>query len=99
MSSPSQEIEQTVFRELHRCRDGQLDRDALLEALRPTQEQLRDLQEEGLKRGQTGPFCRDLLNPWPAFWTFCLGFLETKTLGSFESAEGPAICPLSGRTW
>lgn len=64
------QIEQAVFREWHRFRDGQIDRAGLLEALNPIQVRMRELLEEGLKRSQSEGFCRDLLKLWPALWTF-----------------------------
>jgi len=64
------EIEQAVFREWHRFREGQIDRAVLLEALKPIQVRMRELLEEGLKRSQSEGFSRDLLKLWPALWTF-----------------------------
>lgn len=64
------EIEQAVFREWHRFREGQIDRAVLLEGLKPTQARMRTLLEEGLGLSQSEGFCRDLLKLWPALWTF-----------------------------
>lgn len=63
-------IEQDVFQEWHRFRDGPIDRVALLEALKPTQDKMRKLLEEGLNHGTSEGFCRELLALWPALWAF-----------------------------
>lgn len=84
-------IEQAVFREWYRFRDGQIDRAGLLEALKPIQEQMRTLLEEGLKRGATAGFCRDLLNLWPALWTFAEREGVEPTNNAAEQALRPVV--------
>jgi transposase len=85
------ELEEAVFREWHRFRDGQMDRAALLEALKPTREQLRGLLEEGLKRGQSKGFCRDLFSVWSALWTFAERDGVEPTNNAAEQALRPVV--------
>jgi transposase len=85
------EIEQAVFREWYRFREGLIDRPALLVALKPTQDKLRALLEEGLKRGQTEGFCRDLLSLWPALWTFAEREGVEPTNNAAEQALRPVV--------
>lgn len=85
------QIEQAVFREWHRFRDGQIDRAGLLEALNPTQVRMRELLEEGLKRSQSEGFCRDLLKLWPALWTFAEREGVEPTNNAAEQALRPVV--------
>jgi len=84
-------VEQAVFREWYRFRGGQIDRAGLLEALKPTQETTRRLLEEGLRHGATAGFCRDLLNLWPALWTFAARDGVEPTNNAAEQALRPVV--------
>ncbi len=84
-------LEHEVFQEWHRFRNGQIDRAALLAALKPTQDQLRKLLEEGLKSGVSGGFCQELLPLWPALWTFAEREGVEPTNNGTEQALRPAV--------
>lgn len=85
------EIEHEVFKEWYRYREGQTDRPALLEALKPIQARMRSLLEEGLKRGQSEGFCRELLPLWPALWTFAEREGVEPTNNATEQVQRPAV--------
>jgi transposase len=85
------EVEREVFREWHRFREGQLDRAALLVALKPIQDKLSTLLEEGLERGQSEGFCRDLLGLWPALWAFAEREGVEPTNNAAEQALRPVV--------
>ena len=84
-------IEREVFKEWYRFREGQIDRPALLVALKPTQDKMRTLLEAGLKWGQTEGFCRDLLSLWPALWTFTEREGVEPTNNAAERALRPVV--------
>ncbi len=85
------EIEQVVFREWYLYRDGRLDRESLLEALAPTQGQMRELLTEGLKLPVAEGFCQDLLRLWPALWAFAEREGVEPTNNAAERALRPAV--------
>lgn len=85
------EIEQAVFREWHRFRDGQIDRAGLLEGLKPIQARMRTLLEEGLKASQSEGFSRDLLKLWPTLWTFAEREGVEPTNNAAEQALRPVV--------
>ncbi len=84
-------LEHDVFEEWQRFRAGQIDRAGLLEALRPTQDKLRKLLEEGLGSGVSGGFCQELLSVWPALWTFAEREGVEPTNNRTEQALRPAV--------
>ena len=85
------EVEREVFKQWYRFREGRIDRAALLVALQPTQDKMRTLLEEGLKRGQSEGFCRDLISLWPALWTFAEREGVEPTNNAAEQALRPVV--------
>jgi transposase len=61
-----------LFAAWHRFRDGTLDRAGLLAAMRPVQEALEAVVDDGLACGdpKAVTLCRALDRLWPALWTF-----------------------------
>ena len=83
-----------VFATWHRFRNGALDRDGLQQAMAPIQAEVRRLVEDGrdaLPWEQARGFCRDLLNSWPALWTFVAVAGVEPTNNAAERALRPAV--------
>jgi transposase len=77
----------------HRFKNGELDRAGLQTAMQPVQTQLRQLLKEGraLPLHKVRAFCDDLLDLWPALWTFLAVEGVEPTNNAAERALRPAV--------
>jgi transposase len=83
-----------LFATWHRFRTGELDRAQLRVEMEPIQAELRRLVETGrdeLPWEKVRGFCRDLLNTWPALWTFVEVAGVEPTNNAAERALRPAV--------
>ncbi len=83
-----------LFATWHRFRAGALDRAQLREEMEPIQAERRRLVEQGrdeLPWEKVRGFCRDLLNTWPALWTFVDVVGVEPTNNAAERALRPAV--------
>lgn len=83
-----------LFATWHRFRAGELDRAQLRVEMEPIQAELRRLVEQGrdeLPWEKVRGFCRDLLNTWPALWTFVAVAGVEPTNNAAERALRPAV--------
>jgi transposase len=83
-----------VFAAWYRFRDGAIDRAALLTELAPLQAEFRDALEDGLDPPHAvvaGALCGNLLDAWPALWTFAHVDGVEPTNNAAERALRPAV--------
>lgn len=83
-----------IFAAWHRFRDGAVDRPTLLVELAPLQAELRQALEDGLDPPHAvvaGALCGNLLDSWPALWTFAHVDGVEPTNNAAERALRPAV--------
>lgn len=88
------DITTRIFAAWHRFRDGAIDRSALLLELAPRQAELRDALDDGLDPPHAvvaGALCGNLLDSWPALWTFAHVDGVEPTNNAAERALRPAV--------
>jgi transposase len=88
------DITTRLFAVWYRFRAAAIDRPALLVALAPLQAELRDALEDGLDLPHAvvaGPLCGNLLDSWPALWTFAHVDGVEPTNNAAERALRPAV--------
>jgi transposase len=88
------EITVRVFDAWGRCKAGALDRPTLLAELAPLQADLRQALEDGLDPPHAvvaGALCGNLLDCWPALWTFAHVAGVEPTNNAAERALRPAV--------
>jgi transposase len=83
-----------IFDVWHRFQDTAIDRPTLLEELAPLQTELHQTLEDGLKPPHAviaGALCGNLLDGWPALWTFAHVAGVEPTNNAAERALRPAV--------
>lgn len=83
-----------IFASWYRLRAGTMDRPTLLLELAPLQAELRQALEDGLKPPHAvvaGALCGNLLDSWPALWTFAHVAGVEPTNNAAERALRPAV--------
>lgn len=88
------DITTRIFAVWYRVRAAAIDRPALLAALVPLQAELRDALEDGLDPPHAvvaGPLRGNLLDSWPALWTFAHTDGVEPTNNAAERALRPAV--------
>jgi transposase len=88
------DITTRIFAVWYRFRAATIDRPALLAELAPLQAELRDALEDGLDPPHAvvaGPLCGNLLDSWPALWTFAHVDGVEPTNNAAERALRPAV--------
>jgi transposase len=88
------DITTRIFAAWYRFRAAAIDRAALLVELAPLQAELRDALEDGLDPPHAvvaGPLCGNLLDSWPALWTFAHVEGVEPTNNAAERALRPAV--------
>jgi transposase len=83
-----------IFAAWYRFRTAAIDRPTLLVALAPLQAELRDALEDGLDPPHAvvaGALCGNLLDSWPALWTFAHVAGVEPTNNAAERALRPAV--------
>jgi len=88
------DITTRIFAAWHRFRAGAIDRPALLVELAPLQTELEDALETGLDPPHAvvaGALCGNLLDSWPALWTFAHVDGVEPTNNAAERALRPAV--------
>ena len=95
------ELEQQLFHQWHRCREGQISRQELQVLTTPIRQafeaKLKEVSELGGTRGEKTPWsstvgtCREMLKVAPAFWTFLEHPGVEPTNNAAERALRPAV--------
>ena len=88
------ELSTRIFAAWHRFRAGSIDRPTLLLELAPLQTELEQALEAGLDPPHTsvaGALCGNLLDHWPALWTFAHVDGVEPTNNAAERALRPAV--------
>lgn len=88
------EITTRIFAAWYRFHDGAIDRPTLLVELAPLQTELEDALEDGLDPPHAvvaGALCGNLLDSWPALWTFAHIDGVEPTNNAAERALRPAV--------
>ena len=83
-----------IFAVWYRFRDGAIDRPTLLLDMAPLQAEFRQALEDGLKPPHAvvaGALCGNLLDAWPALWTFTRVAGVEPTNNAAERALRPAV--------
>jgi transposase len=86
-------IEAEVFARWHRYRDGTITRAALVRELAPHQTAMRQVREAAVAGtdAKAAGVCHELLNLWPALWTFVSVDGVEPTNNAAEQALRPAV--------
>ena len=88
------DITTRIFAAWHRCRAATIDRPTLLVELAPLQAELHQALEDGLDPPHAvvaGALCGNLLDSWPALWTFAHIDGVEPTNNAAERALRPAV--------
>ena len=88
------DITTRIFAAWHRFRDGAIDRPTLLHELAPLQTEFEDALDTGLDPPHAvvaGALCGNLLDSWPALWTFAHIDGVEPTNNAAERALRPAV--------